>query len=227
MTDNQPEDSLVLHSLSGLRHGLRMVASANILSIPIMCLIALAAIIAPFSENAFAASGISKTEEGKCANMYDAYKKLGETAFLEKNKLKSYVYKCLKLYHDPNWSFLGKGKIDNHYDKIANLGSTTSQPQDSSAMIQITYTKLISTDYYFVKYNLCTKQSSPKPTILVESSLEKFLGVSYFPIYGDSCKKFQINVKAKGIDDIKISYVTTIKDKSFNQLRMVKLENLR
>ena len=226
-TDTHPKDSLVLHRFSGIHHGLCSAVGANTSYLPVMCLIALAAILIPLAENAFATPGISKIEEEKCANMYEPYKRLGETTFLEKNKLKSYVYKWLKLYKDPTWFFHGKGKIDSQYEKIASLGLSQSKSQDDSVIIQITSKKLVGKDYYAVKYNLCAKQSLLKPTILAESSLEKFLGVSYLPIRNDSCKTFQINVKAKGTDDVKISYVPTIKDKNFSYLRIVKLENLR
>ena len=101
MTTNiHPKDSLVLHRFQVMRHGLRLAVGADTLCLPTMCLIALAAILIPLAENAFAVPGISKIEEEKCANLYEPYKRLGETTFLEKNKLKSYVYKCLKLYKD-------------------------------------------------------------------------------------------------------------------------------
>lgn len=193
----------------------------------LMCSIVFAVILIPLAENALAKPAISKIEEEKCANLYEPYKKLGESAFLEKNKLKSYINKCLKLYKDPTWFFRGKEKIDNQYEKIANLGISKTQSKDGSVVIQITSKKLVGKDYYAIKYNLCTKQSLQKPTILAESSLEKFLGVSYLPIRNDSCKTFQINMKAKGTDEIKLDYVPTIKDKNYNYLRIVKLENLR
>lgn len=227
-TEIHLKDSLVLHKFLGMRHSLRLAVGANTSYLPVMCLIALAAILIPLTESAFAVSGVTKIEEEKCANMYEPYKRLGETTFLEKNKLKSYVYKCLKLYKDPTWFFHGKGKIDSQYEKIANLGMSKSQSTGDSTFVQITSKKLVGKNYYAVKYNLCAKQTSLlKPTILAESSLEKFLGVSYLPIRNDSCKTFQINMKAKGTDDIKLGYVSTIKDKNFSYLRIVKLENLR
>jgi len=58
---------------------------------------------------------LKKTDEIRCTFMYEKFKKIGEEKLIKRYPMYPIMNMCLKLYHDPNWRFIGKNNIDEKY----------------------------------------------------------------------------------------------------------------
>src|SRR3989304_3180978 len=65
------------------------------------------------------------------------YKKFGEAEFLKRYDFKSFIRECIKLYKDPDWTFKGKDKVDQYFDKSVNVKKNEST--NSKLKISITH----------------------------------------------------------------------------------------
>lgn len=180
-------------------------------------------IISVFLPNSASATE-NKNNSKMCKMLYDAFKKHGETKFIEKYKKKSFLNDCLKLYKNPNWYFVGKNKIDKYYEQLKAIENTKQkQPQ-----LDVLWKKFSGNGKYLLKYRLCTSdQHVLHSAVLVNSRSEKFLTVSYDPIQSNSCKTYQVEVKAFSANDISIKYIQNIKDPTLKGLKIINLEKNR
>ncbi|EGG41457.1 Hypothetical protein Nlim_1749 [Candidatus Nitrosarchaeum limnium SFB1] len=68
-----------------------------------------------FTHESVAKIPLKKTDEIRCTHMYEKFKKMGEEKFIKRYPAYPIMDTCLKLYHDPNWSFIGKNTIASKY----------------------------------------------------------------------------------------------------------------
>ncbi|MEM2785439.1 MAG: hypothetical protein QW652_02100, partial [Candidatus Nitrosotenuis sp.] len=144
----------------------------------------------------------AKVDENKCKFYYEKYKELKESKFLQKYKNKSFTYDCLKLYKDPNWSFVGKNKIDKNYEKLdALLSVGSSQKLDVKILSMIS----IGQEKYLVKFRTCSyKQSVVQPAYLITSKIEQFVATSNKVLQERKCYDHSVQIKAKSSSNIQI-----------------------
>ena len=148
-------------------------------------------------------------DERMCKLMYEKYKSLGEQKFREKYKSKSYLNDCVKLYKNPNWYFVGKSKIDQHYEKLNSLTQNTIT--EKKIDVKILSSIPIGTDKYLVKFRACAEKSQiQKPSFLIKSQIEQYLGTSSKVLQVGKCNDYHAQIKARQASSIQIDYVSDL-----------------
>ncbi|HEX9846452.1 MAG TPA: hypothetical protein VGA92_08350 [Candidatus Nitrosotenuis sp.] len=160
----------------------------------------LAILVLPFN------SVEAKVDETMCKSMYERYKVLGEQKFREKYKNKSFLNDCIKLYKNPNWYFVGKSKIDKHYEKLNALMQNTTE--EKKITVKILSSISIGADKYLVKFRACAEKSTiQKPSFLIKSQFEQYLGLSSKVLQVGKCNDYHAQIKTKQAANIQIEYV--------------------
>jgi len=146
----------------------------------------------------------TKINENICKEMYFRFVELGERKFLEKYKGKSSVYNCIKIYANPDWSFAGKNKIDRNYESLTKLvrGDT-----DKGANVSITSSRIISEGKFLIKFRACADTTLQKPSFLIKSKTEQYIGVSEKILQNGKCSDYHAQIKAKYREEITIMHV--------------------
>jgi len=77
------------------------------------------------TQESLAKTAVKKTDEIRCTYMYEKFKKMGEEKLHKRYPFYPIMNICLKLFHDPNWSFPEKNMIDKKYsfDSTDNIKS--------------------------------------------------------------------------------------------------------
>jgi len=163
----------------------------------------LAILVLPFN------SVEAKVDENMCKSMYERYKALGEQKFREKYKNKSFLNDCIKLYKNPNWYFVGKSKIDKHYEKLNVLMQNTTE--EKKITVKILSSISIGADKYLVKFRACAEKSTiQKPSFLIKSQFEQYLGLSSKVLQIGKCNDYHAQIKTKQTSNIQIEYVSDL-----------------
>jgi|GEM_PF-2701834 len=160
------------------------------------------------AELAYADKALSPTVIKECEKLYVKYRELGEADFTAKYSYKAYFYDCLKLYKDPNWTFSGKDKIDNYFDKIdaAKLKSTSGTSDIKS--VKIVQKLKVGKENYYLKFQACASDTGiAKPTFLIQSDKEKFIAKSSKNLQSNKCLSFSTEITSKYSDSIVLKFV--------------------
>jgi hypothetical protein len=151
----------------------------------------------------------AKVDENMCKSMYERYKALGEQKFREKYKNKSFLNDCIKLYKNPNWYFVGKSKIDKHYEKLNSLMQNTTE--EKKIDVKILSSISIGSDKYLVKFQACAEKSPiQKPSFLIKSQFEQYLGLSSKVLQAGKCNDYHAQIKARQLSNVQIEYVSDL-----------------
>lgn len=170
------------------------------------------------SQNALAQE--TKTDQ-ICGALYSTYKELGEAKFSEQFGAKKNSKDCTALYHNPNWSFKGKGKIDSFYEQKQLKNSV------AKADIKVLWTSYIGGGNYMVKFNICAKDARiSQPTVLIESKSDKTLAVTYSAIQPNSCKSYQAQARTASGDELTVKFVNDPTDPKLRSIKITKLKDL-
>lgn len=156
----------------------------------------------------------SKTKSmTQCENLYIEYKELGEYKFYKKYSHIYTIDMCLSLYKDPTWTFPGKNKIDQQFQKISDvqkiLQSKNSDDSKASAKI-VTKMKAIQ-GKYLVDFNICAGKTYLQiPAVLLKSEIDSFLVISKKGIPIGTCKLFEVGIDSKHSDKIEIQVIESV-----------------
>jgi hypothetical protein len=151
-------------------------------------------------------SADAKIDESTCKQMYERYKELGEDKFREKYRSKHFVNDCIKLYKNPNWYFVGKTKIDKNYEKIQLL--TGQKNEDKNASVKILNIHSLGQDRYMIKFQACAKSSISKPSFILTSKIEQYVGISSKLLQAGKCNDYNTQIKAIKPSNIQVEYVS-------------------
>ncbi len=154
-------------------------------------------------------SADAAVDENMCKSMYEKYKSLGEQKFREKYKNKSYLNDCIKLYKNQNWYFVGKSKIDKHYEKLNSL--MQNEVVEKKIDVKILSSTPIGTDKYLVKFRACAEKFQiQKPSFLIKSQIDQYLGTASKVLQVGKCNDYHAKVKARQASNIQIDYVSDL-----------------
>jgi len=161
---------------------------------------------------------LSSDQLKQCEYLYFNFKKFGEREFIYRYSFKSFINECIKLYNDPEWTFVGKDKIDKYYEKqdAAKTAEQTATPTE--VQVTITQKYKIGETRYVISFEACTETSRTQALFLIHSDIDKFIATSQKLIPKDSCSTYWTNVYAKLPDSIGIQYVKDL-DKYPNLLK--------
>lgn len=177
-----------------------MIINQNIsrLGVLSILLILMSVIIIPLS---FAEA---KVDQNVCKQMYVRYKELGNQKFQEKYKDRRSIYDCIKLYKNPEWNFTGKSKIDKYY---SNLELLMQNNMGKKADVKILYYISMGSGKFLVKFKACTDTTFLKPSFLIQSKVEQYVGFTEKVLQKGTCNDYRTYVNAKYQSDIKIDHV--------------------
>ena len=148
-----------------------------------------------------------KADQNVCKQMYVRYKDLGNQKFIEKYKDKRSVYDCIKLYKNPDWTFIGKSKIDKYYSHLELL---TQNNMDKKADVKILYSISTDSDKFLVKFKACADATFLKPSFLIQSKVEQYVGFTDKILQKGTCNDYRTYVNAKYQSDIKIEHIVDL-----------------
>lgn len=161
---------------------------------------------ATFFKDAHGEEALSKDQLNQCEYLYFSFKKLGEKEFIYRYSFKSFIKECVKLYNDPEWTFIEKDKIDKYYEK-QEAAKTAEQPTANEVQVSITEIYRIDETRHVISFEACTQNSRMQAVFLINSDIDKFIATSQKLIPQDSCSTYWTNVYAKVSDSIGIQYV--------------------
>ena len=185
----------------------------NRLCISSILLLLLPAIVIPLS---FAEV---KIDENMCKQMYVRYKEMGNQKFQEKYKDRQSIYNCIKLYKNSDWNFVGKSKIDKYY---SNLESLSHNNMSKKADVKILYSISTDSEKFLVKFKACTDTTILKPSFLIQSKSEQYIGITDKILKKGTCNDYRTYVNAKYQSDIKIENILDL-----SNFKHIKSGNLR
>lgn len=140
-----------------------------------------------------------------CKLMYERYKELGEQKFREKYKNKIFLNECMKMYKNPDWYFIGKGKIDKNYEKI---GMLMQDAKEKKIDVKILSSLFLGKEKFLVKFRACMEKSAIlQPSFLIKSPIEQYVVLSSKTLQTGKCNDYNVQVNAKQISSIQIEYV--------------------
>ncbi len=148
-----------------------------------------------------------KVDQNVCKQMYVRYKELGNQKFQEKYKDRRSIYDCIKLYKNPEWNFTGKSKIDKYY---SNLELLAQNNMGKKADVKILYYISIGSDKFLVKFKACADTTFLKPSFLIQSKVEQYIGFTEKVLQKGTCNDYRTYVNAKYQSDIKINHVVDL-----------------
>jgi hypothetical protein len=161
---------------------------------------------ATFFKEAYSESKLSNNQLKQCESLYFNFKKFGENEFIYRYSFKSFIKECVKLYNDPEWTFVGKDKIDKYYEK-QEAAKTAEQPTANEVQVSITEIYQIDKTRHVISFEACTQNSKMQAVFLINSDIDKFIATSQRLIPQDSCSTYWTNVYAKLSDSIGIQYI--------------------
>lgn len=135
--------------------------------------------------------------------------------FQQKYSNMSNVDECLKICKDAIWTFNGKNKIEQQFDKLFDAQKTiqSKNPEDFKTSVNIVSKTKVIRDKYVVKYDICAgKTVSEIPAVLVKSELDSHALVSKKSIPAHTCKSFDIWIDSKYADKIDVKIVGSVND---------------
>ena len=166
-----------------------------------------AILLALDSGSAHAEQKLSPAVLKECEKLYVQYRELGEADFRAKYSHKAYLNDCIKLYKDPNWTFAGKEKIDNYFDKIDAVKSKKLSTSDIKS-VKILQKLKIGKERFYVKFQACASDVGiANPTFLIQTDLEKFLAKSSKILPANKCLAYTTDTGAKYSDAIGVKFV--------------------
>ena len=181
----------------------------KIIVFAILAAASLAIVTALQSDLAYAEKALSPTVLKECEKLYLKYRELGEAEFKAKYSYKAYVADCIKLYKNPSWTFPGKDKLDNYFNKIDSAKSKSNIGKSNIKSLKIIQKLKTSSDKYFIKFQACASDSGiAKPTFLVETNMEKFLAKSSKNLLPNKCLSYSTEVASKSSDAIRLKFIT-------------------
>ncbi len=159
-----------------------------------------------------------KIDEKICKEMYVRYKDLGNQKFQEKYKDRQSIYNCIKLYKNSDWNFVGKSKIDKYYSNLELLSYNMGKKAD----VKILYSISTNSEKFLVKFKACADTTILKPSFLIQSKSEQYIGITDKILKKDTCNDYRTYVNAKYRSDIKIENILDL-----SNYKHVKSGNLR
>jgi hypothetical protein len=160
-----------------------------------------------------------KVDENLCKQMYVRYKALGNQKFQEKYKDRQSIYNCIKLYKNSDWNFVGKSKIDKYY---SNLELLSYNNMGKKVDVKILYSISTGSEKFLVKFKACADTTILKPSFLIQSKSEQYIGITDKLLKKDTCNDYRTYVNAKYQSDIKIENILDL-----SNYKHVKSGNLR
>jgi len=151
---------------------------------------------------------LKKSDQARCAHMYEKFLKMGEENLQKRYPVYRIVDLCLKLFHDPNWSFTGKNLIDEKYtsDSTYVLGST---PHLNSKVLAKTK---IGPDRFLVKFNVCWEDAKKSNYLEITTDIEKVIG--RLRISDNSCVSFWTPIRTTDPENTQFSGYYDVVSKS-------------
>lgn len=167
------------------------------------CTVALISQLPLSNQVVFAEKTLPREVILQCQELYSKYKQMGEKDFRVKYSYKRFLEDCIKLYKDPNWTFKGKNTIDKNLEQANSANST-----DAIVNTKILGKTKIASDKYFVKFQACSESNAnSKARFLVETHMEKFVGVGAKDIFAFKCNTYSAHIQTKSPDNISIKFV--------------------
>ena len=180
----------------------------KLIAITLFAASSLAITLALNSDIAYAEQKLSPTVLKECEKLYLKYRELGEAEFRSQYSYRAYLNDCIKLYKDPSWTFLGKEKLDNYFDKIDSAKSKSKLGASDIKSVKIVQKLKLGKDKYYVKFQACASDTGvTKPTFLVQTDLEKFLAKSSKNLPSHKCLSYSTEVASKYSDAIGLKFV--------------------
>ena len=158
------------------------------------------------------AQKLTKNQLKQCELLYFNYKKFGETEFLKRYDFKSFIRECIKLYKDPNWTFKGKDKVDQYFDKSVNVKKNEST--NSKLKISITHKLKVGHTRFLAGFSACASTNKVIPNFLVSSDKEQFLGLSTKMISANTCRTFSTYLQTQNPTSISVEHVADLSEYS-------------
>jgi hypothetical protein len=151
------------------------------------------------------AQKLTKNQLKQCEYLYFNYKKFGEDEFLKRYAFKSFIRECIKLYDDPKWTFKGKERVDEYFDKSVNTKKNEST--NSKLPIQITHKLKVGHARFLAGFSACAQSNGGHPNFLLSSDKEQFLGLSAKIISANTCRSFSSYLQTQNPSSISIEHV--------------------
>ena len=157
---------------------------------------------------------LKKSDEARCTQMYKKFLEMGEANLRDRYPAYNHVVDlCLKLFHDPKWSFTGKNLIDKDHLSNSSLLSDSSTFLNSKILSK---TK-IGPNKFLVKFNVCFDNAKRSNYLEITTDTEKFIG--RLRVSGDSCVSFWTLVRAISPENTQFSgYYDVIQQSKIKKL---------
>ena len=157
---------------------------------------------------------LKKSDEARCTQMYKKFLEMGEANLRDRYPAYSHVVDlCLKLFHDPKWSFTGKNLIDKDHLSDSSLLSDSSTFLNSKILSK---TK-IGPNKFLVKFNVCFDNAKRSNYLEITTDTEKFIG--RLRVSDDSCVSFWTLVRAISPENTQFSgYYDVIQQSKIKKL---------
>jgi len=157
---------------------------------------------------------LKKSNEARCKHMYKKFLEMGEVNLRERYTAYNHTIDlCLKLFHDPKWSFTGKNLIDK--DHLSNPTSLADSSTYLNSKI-LSKTK-IGPDKFLVKFNVCFDNAKRSNYLEITTDIEKFIG--RLRISNDSCVSFWTPIRAISPENTQFSgYYDVIQQSKIKKL---------
>jgi hypothetical protein len=158
------------------------------------------------------AQKMTKNQLKQCEHLYFNYKKFGEAEFLKRYAFKSFIRECIKLYDDPKWTFKGKDKVDEYFDKSVNTKKGVST--NSKLTIKITHKLKVGNTRFLAGFSACAQSNGGQPNFLLSSDKEQFLGLSTKMISANTCRIFSSYLQTQNPTSISVEHVADLSEYS-------------
>ena len=154
----------------------------------------------------YAQTDVSKVTQKRCENLYLKYKELGIDEFKKRYSNHSLLKVCLKLFDDPNWDFKGKSKIDKYFEQLKR---NTTKPSNEKFDVSVKIEKKLSIgqERFLIKFVSCSNVHVTKPSFLISSDSEKFLGISSKHLPKGVCQSSWTQIFAKNPDAVLVQFI--------------------
>jgi len=151
---------------------------------------------------------LSEKVKKLCEKYYEQYKKSGPSDLEQNYPHLQYLKECFILYEDENWGFLGKEKMDKHYEQqsqiLANNEIKIKNYDNQNLGIRSSSITKIGINEYKIKVQLCLDgRQISEPKFFVVTDKEYFLSLGNKIIKQDSCANGYFHVKSQNPDEIK------------------------
>ncbi|HXV66032.1 MAG TPA: hypothetical protein VD731_02220 [Nitrosopumilaceae archaeon] len=176
----------------------------------VLALIGIASLVLSpaLSSNVTAEKAISPTVLKDCEKLYLKYRELGAEAFRAQYSYRAIYPDCIKLYKDPNWTFPGKEKLDSYFDKIDKAKSNSNLGKSDLKTVKIIQKLKTTKDKYFIKFQACAAETGiAKPSFLIETNIEKFIGKSSKNLLPNKCLSYSVEALSTSSDAIKLKFI--------------------